>query len=181
MTETAPKFEGKTITFQAPAVSPKREERMQVKEHTPVTANPPRIALAPIMHGWAALVMAVSSYCRVSHFDILQHEGRSSKRLADARRLLAWAFLEVADMDEELAIAWLEQCLQLGRRSILDGLRIGDPPAGLPEVVATYTRLMREMGPADFKEAIGAGIIGERRPRANIWPKGFGKKFGLNL
>lgn len=157
---------------------------MQVKDHTPaapVVASPPKIALGPAIHCWVALVLAVMERCQLSHHDILRHEGRSSKRLADARRLLIWAFMEVAGVEEDLAIAWLEQCLLLGRRTIVDGLRLGGPPDGLAETLATYSRLVREMGPEDVREAVAAGILGERKPRATLWPKGYFKKLGLSL
>jgi hypothetical protein len=157
---------------------------MEVKEHAPaapVTASPPKIALGPAIHCWVALVLAVMERSKLSHHDILRHAGRSSKRLADARRLLIWAFMEVAGVGEDLAIAWLEQCLQLGRRTIVDGLRLGAPPEGLAETVATYSRLVREMGPEDVSEAVTAGIVGERKPRATLWPKGFFQKLGLDL
>lgn len=154
---------------------------MGVKEQPSTQAvglGPPKLSIASAIHGWAALVLAVTSKSRVSHIDLLRHEGRSSKELADARRLLVWAFLEVVDFDDDMAIAWIEQCVALGRRSIMDGLK-GDPPEELEEVVATYSRLVHEMGDDDVREAVAAGLLGERKPRARVWPRGFLARLGL--
>lgn len=151
---------------------------MGVRDTQAVGLGPPRLTVGPAVRGWAALVLAVTSKTRVSHIDMLRHEGRSSKELADARRLLVWAFLEVCDIEEGMGIAWLEQCVALGRRSIMDGLK-GDPPEELKEVVETYTRLMQEMGDEDVQEAVAAGLLGERKPRARIWPRGFLTRLGL--
>lgn len=173
---------GKSLTFSSEGDYLIEDGRMQVKQHAPampIAASPPKIAMGPAVRGWAALVLAVAAHSRLSHEAILRHEGRSGKRLADARRLLVWAFMEVVELPEDLATAWLEQCLQLGRRSILDALRRGEPPAQLAGVLATYSRLMREMGPEDVREAVTAGILGERRPRATVWPKGLLERLGL--
>ena len=145
----------------------------------PASAAPPKIAMFDVIRGWVALVLAVSHACRLTHLDILGHEGRSSERLAKARRLLCWAFMEVAELDTDLATAWLEQCLQLGHRSIVDNVNRGEPPEKLQEVLELYSRLYREMGPEDVRTAATSGILGERRPRATYWPKGFLQKLGL--
>jgi hypothetical protein len=145
----------------------------------PIGLGPPKLSIVSAIRGWAALVLAVTSKTKVSHIDLLRHSGRSSKELADGRRLLVWAFLEVADVEEDMAISWLEQCVALGRRSIMDGLK-DEPPAELAEVVALYGRLVREMGEEDVQEAVAAGLLGERKPRARVWPKGFLAKLGLS-
>ena len=144
-----------------------------------VSVSPPKLTIASAIRGWAALVLAVTNTTRISHVDLLRHTGRSGKELADARRLLVWAFLEVADIEEDTAISWIEQCVALCRRSIVDALK-AEPPEELRATVELYSRLMREMGAEDSREAVTAGLLGQRKPRARVWPKGFLAKLGLN-
>jgi hypothetical protein len=143
-----------------------------------VGLGPPKIGIGAAIHGWAALVLAVADHCGVSHVAVLRHGGRASRVLVESRRLLVWAFLEVSDMDEAVSISWLEQCMALGRRTLTDALR-AQAPDGLQDVIATYHRLFKIMGPADVKEVVSAGLLGERRPRARMWSKGFLKRLGL--
>lgn len=142
-------------------------------------ATPPRIRITDAIHGWAALVLAVREHTCVSMGDLLRHDGRSSRALADARRLLIWSFVEVSDAkDEDAAIAWLEQCMKLGHRSIVDCLK--EPvPEKLRDVMRTYQRLVVALGPADVADTIAAGLLGQRKPRSRVWPKGFLERLGL--
>ena len=141
--------------------------------------GPPKLDIGPAIKGWAAVVLAVTSKSKVSHIDLLRHTGRSSEALAEARRLTIWVFMEVVDADDEdYAVGWLEQCLGLSRRSITDALK-GEPPALLRACVETYARLRRQMGPSDVLEAIAAGLLGQRRHRARVWPKGFLERLGI--
>lgn len=144
----------------------------------PMEVSPPKVRIFEAIRGWAALVLAVTEHANVSHLDLLCHEGKSGRSLAEARRLLSWAFLEVSDTSDYLAIAWLEQCVSLGRRSISDGLK-GDPPAKLPAVIQTYRRLATALGPEDIDDTIAAGLLGQRRPRSRVWPRGFLARLGL--
>lgn len=140
--------------------------------------SPPKIRIEEAIRGWAALVLAVREHVNVSMVDLLRHDGRSSQALAEARRLLIWAFLEVSDTDDDASIAWLEQCIKLGRRSISDGLK-GEPPERLSSVIQTYRRLAPALGPADVADTIAAGLLGQRKPRSRVWPKGFLARLGL--
>jgi len=143
------------------------------KEKQPVPCfRPPPLNILTAMKGWAALVLAVSTHLKISHIDLLRHKGRSGPNLTKARRLLVWAFMEVSDAPYRDSMAWLEQCVALGQKSLKNNLQ-GVPPADLAEVVATYSRLLHTLGAADVHDAIAAGLFGRRMPRARVWPKGF--------
>jgi len=141
--------------------------------------TPPRLHLHEATRAWAALVLAVSSYTRVSHIDLLRRQGRSYMALANARKLLVWAFIEVADTPETVSMAWLEQCMALGRRSIRDILR-DERPEGLEAVLTLYAELTNRLGSDEIIEAVTAGMLGERSPKARLWPKGFMRGLGLS-
>lgn len=182
MGDSSKLFGRNILTFQNPVFPLSGTGRSIVKEHTPaiVAAAPPKISLFEILKAWTILVLAVSHLTKVAHYDMVHRSGRPSRREAEAKRLLCAAFLEVVGAEEgELAIAWLEQSLQLGRRSVVDSLRELQDPAALAEVLQVYSRLMRELGPDEVKELVAAGLFGERRSRATVWPKGFLKKLGL--
>lgn len=155
------------------------KERSVRSQPMPIPASLPRLAMAEVVRGWVALVLAVSHVTRLTHNDILRHVGRSSKRLADARRLLCWAFMEVTELDSDLGMRWLEQCVALGHRSVADNLGQGGPPPELGEALQIYQRLVRAMGAEDVKIAAAAGILGAPRQRSTLWPKGFLKRLGL--
>ncbi len=142
------------------------------------TSALPRIHLSETLRGWAALVLAVQEHSMASMTTLLRRGGRGTSALAEARRLLIWAFLEVSDLDDDASIAWIEQCITLSRRSIVDSLR-GPAPDKLPEVIQTYRRLAVSLGPADVACTIAAGLLGQHKPRSRVWPKGFLERLGL--
>lgn len=159
---------------------PELQERSMVRVHMPVTsASPPKVSLYEAIKAWSVMVLAVCCHAKIAPGDLTKRTGRPSRREAQAKKLLCAAFLEVSDSDGELVISWLEQCLQLGRRSIVDGLREEQEPAGLAEVLQLYTRLMREAGPDEIRELAATGLFGERRSRGTVWPKGLLEKLGL--
>lgn len=160
------------------ALGSSRSEGDTTRAPTPTSISPPKVRIFEAIRGWAALVLSVTEHTRVSHLDLLRHEGKSGRELAEARRLLTWAFMEVSDMDDNGAIAWLEQCISLGRRSISDGLK-GEPPEKLAAVIQTYRRLATSLGPADVADTIAAGLLGQRKPRSRLWPRGFLARLGL--
>lgn len=142
-------------------------------------ATPPKIHISEAIRGWAALVLAVREFSCVSMEDLLRHDGRSSRALTEARRLLIWAFLEVSDgANTDESVAWLEQCMTFGARSIAESLK-GEAPDKLQDALRTYQRLLLELGPADVADTIAAGLLGQRKPRSRIWPKGFLERLGL--
>ena len=143
-----------------------------------INLTPPKIELVSIIKHWVALVLAVCHHTGVSHIHLLKHTGRSGKELADARRLLAWCLLEVCNGDTNMVIAWMEEVMALGRKSISNGLR-GEPPPGIHEVLEIYTNLCRRLGPGDVGESIAAGLLGQKTSRARLFPKGFLERLGL--
>jgi len=144
----------------------------------PQGLTPPKLALSAMTKAWVALVFAVSSCSRVSHIDLLRRPGRSYTALASARQLLVWAFAEISDAPDFITEAWLEQCMILGRRSIHEILR-GQRPDDLEAVLAVYAELIKRLGDDEIQEAVSAGFVGERSPKARLFPKGFLASLGL--
>lgn len=139
---------------------------------------PPKLPVQSVMSQWVALVLAVSDYAEVSTNDLLFHTSRSGRILAEARRLLVWGFREVCDTEEPETVAWLTMAMSLNKRAIITILTEGSPQ-GLREVVETYTRLVPLIGYDELREAVGAGIFGQRGERSRLWSKGFTESLGL--
>jgi len=147
----------------------------------PGATGPPAAQIESAIQAWVAAVLSVLSQIQVPHLELLRYRGRTraTRNLTMARRLLIWLFVEVSDASTALAIAWLEQCLGLGKRSIKDVLA-GAPPVELQPALQVYTRLMTELGPDDVAKAVAAGVLGQRSDCwARIWPKGFLERLGV--
>ena len=152
---------------------------MPVTQTQPViSALPPKIEIVSGMQGWVALVLAVTHHTEVAAYDLLRRTGRTGYILSDARRLLVWAFLEVADADDQGAVAWLEQVLPINKRNILAILKEKEPE-NLRDVIDTYSGLYALIGFDELREAIAAGLFGQRGQRVRVWPKGFTQSLGL--
>ena len=144
----------------------------------------PPVLLQSAVKGWVAVVLSVLHHTGARNIDLLRHSGRTSTKLGEARRLLIWLFMEIASRsgDTLMAEAWLEQCVNIGRRTIKDTL-LGEPPPQhlLAAALMTYARLQQELGPEDVHEALQAGVIGAPHDRGRIWRKDFGLRLGLDL
>ena len=144
----------------------------------PDTLGPPLLPIMDGLKGWVAVVLAVCDVTRVSHINILQTPGRVGTQVTDARRLLTWAFIEVADAETSVSTSWLEQFTGLTRRTVT-GYIAGERPGALGETLECYTRLMVEMSQRDVWDAISAGLVGAPQNRSRRWPRGFHQRLGL--
>lgn len=145
----------------------------------PDASGPPLVPVMEGLRGWVALVLAVCDATRISHIDILDSQpGRVRSAVVEARRLLAWAFMEVADAPTAVTAAWLEQFTGLARRTVVSYWD-GEAPAALPLVLACYNRLMVAMSDQDVWCGICAGLVGQPLHRARRWPRGFHLRLGL--
>lgn len=152
---------------------------METKTHPAMVATPPKLRVQSTMTQWTALLLAVSHHAEVAVRDLTYHTPRAGRTLLDARRLLIWAFREVCDVEQTEAVAWLNMTMTaISRRTILQILSDGCP-AGLRDVVDTYSRIVQLMGYDELREAVGAGVFGERGYRSRLWSKGFTESLGL--
>lgn len=152
---------------------------MEPKTYMAFSATPPKLQVQSSMAGWTALLLAVSHHAEVAVYDLLYQTPRSGRIILHARRLLIWGFRDVCDVDEPEAVAWLTMTMTaISKRTIQQILSAGYPE-GLSEVIATYQRVLPLIGFDELREAVSAGVFGQRGERSRLWTKGFTESLGL--
>lgn len=113
-----------------------------------------------LVYKYIALVLSVLSLTDVSHVMLYRTKHRPKNKVAEARKLLIWAFMEISRDGPEIATVLLSHFTGLCLKTITESLK-SEPPDALESAIARYHAAVTMLGPDDIKHALACGILGE--------------------